>query len=117
MLNLLKKLNNNFFNSINGIKEALKEHSFILEIYFGFFIFVYLFSFNIAINFKLLIIFSYVVLLITEILNTSIEKICNKITKKKDNEIKIIKDLASAAVFIIFSFLISILLITIFQLF
>ena len=117
MLKFLKKINNNFLNSLNGIKEALKEHSFISEIYFGFFLFIYLFNFNISLNYKLVIIFAYIILLVTEIINTSIEKICNKITKKKDNEIRIIKDLASAAVFIVLLFLITILSITIYQLF
>ena len=60
----------------------------------------------------MLIIFTYLLLLVTEIINTSIEKICDKITKKIDPEIKIIKDLSSAAVFVVLFFLVILLLIS-----
>jgi len=100
----------NLINSINGLKEVLKEHSFIYEVFFGVFIIFYLSNFNINSNHKILIIFTYLLLLVTEIINTTIEKICDKITKKIDPEIKVIKDLSSAAVFVVLFFLVILLL-------
>lgn len=99
----------NLINSINGLKEVFKEHSFIYEIFFGIFIIFYLSNFNINSSDQTLIIFTYLLLLVAEIINTSIEKICNRITKKIDPEIKIIKDLSSAAVFLVLIFLIIVL--------
>ena len=40
-------------------------------------------------------------LLATEIMNTAIEKLSDKFTKDFDNDIKNIKDLSSASVFIV----------------
>ena len=56
--------------------------------------------------FKLVITLTYFLLLAFEILNTAIEKLCNKITKNYDMDIKKIKDLASASVFLILIILI-----------
>jgi diacylglycerol kinase len=44
---------------------------------------------------------SFVLLIAVEILNTAIEKICNRITKDWDLDIKNIKDIASSAVFLL----------------
>ena len=56
--------------------------------------------------FKLVITLTYFLLLAFEIFNTAIEKLCNKITKDYDKDIKQIKDLASASVFLILIILI-----------
>ena len=97
---MLKKLQNNFINSLNGIKVALKEHSFVLEILLGLPLALYIFFSNIGLIFKLLLILNFFLILIFEIFNTSIEKLCNKITKENDDEIKGIKDLSSSGVFL-----------------
>jgi len=55
---------------------------------------------------------TYFILLAFELINTSIEKISDKITKNFDLEIKQIKDLSSSAVFIIFLLLIILLIVT-----
>ena len=97
----MKKLYFNLINSINGIRFALKEHSFIIELIGGIILIAYLIFFEFSLIFKTMIIIVYLLLLAFEIMNTSIEKLCDKITKKKDRDIKIIKDLASASVFIV----------------
>ena len=98
---MIKKLYVNLINSLNGLKIVIKENSFILELIGGIFLILYLFITDISTLFKLLILSVYFLLLAFEIFNTSIEKLCDKITKETDKDIKIIKDLSSASVFII----------------
>ena len=109
---MIKKLYNNLINSLNGLKIVFKENSFILEILLGFILIPYIFLSNIDFNLKILLLVLYFLLLAFEIINTSIEKLCDKITTNLDIEIKNIKDLSSAAVFIILLVLIIIFLIT-----
>tara|TARA_B100002052_G_scaffold294902_1_gene320453 strand:+ start:75 stop:407 length:333 start_codon:yes stop_codon:yes gene_type:complete len=109
---MLKKFTKNFINSLNGLKFAINEHSFIAELVGGIFLIPYLFFSEINFLFKLLILIVYFLLLAFEIINTSIEKLCDKITSENDNEIKIIKDQASAAVFIILCILIILIIFT-----
>jgi diacylglycerol kinase (ATP) len=95
------KLFNNFINSINGLKIALREHSFKAEILLGFFIVPYVLIKELDPLLKIIILLTYFLLLVAEIVNTAIEMLCNKITIKYDKDIKKIKDLASASVFLI----------------
>lgn len=85
---IIMKLFYNLLNSINGIKIALKENSFILELVGGLFLVPYIIFIDISFSMKLIIIAVYFLLLAFEIINTSIEKLCNKITREIDNEIK-----------------------------
>jgi len=98
---MIKKLFINFLNSINGIKIVFKESSFVLEIILGIILIPYVLSLEIIFLIKLLIISTYLILLAFEIFNTAIEKLCDKITKKIDPDIKKIKDLSSASVFVV----------------
>ena len=95
------KLFNNFINSINGLKVALREHSFKAEILLGLFIVPYVLIKELDPLLKIIILLTYLLLLVAEIVNTAIEMLCNKITIKNDKDIKKIKDLASASVFLI----------------
>ena len=108
----MKKLIKNFKNSVNGLKISLKEHSFILEIVGGFVLIPYLVISGIDINFKLIIGSIYFLLLAFELLNTSIEKLSDKISKKYDPDIKKIKDISSASVFVILILLLISLILT-----
>ena len=96
-----KNLFNNLLNSLNGLKIVFKEYSFILELILGIFFIPYIFLSNIDFTHKVILFVLYFLLLAFEILNTSIEKLCDKITKEHDLDIKNIKDLSSAAVFLI----------------
>jgi len=109
---MIKKLYNNFLNSINGLKVAFKELSFILELALGFFLIPYIFLSNIDFNYKIILSVLYFLLLAFEIMNTAIEKLCDRITTDLDPKIKNIKDLSSAAVFIMLILLIMIFLVT-----
>jgi diacylglycerol kinase (ATP) len=98
---MIKKLFFNFVNSINGLRVAFTEHSFIIEVLVGIILIPYLLFLDLNYIFKLLIISVYILLLSFELINTAIEKLCNKITKEIDSDIKMIKDLASASVFMV----------------
>ena len=91
----------NLFNSINGLKLALKEHSFVAEVLGGIIFIPYVLFSDLALIFKLKLITVYFLLLAFELVNTAIEELCNKITLEIDADIKKIKDISSASVFII----------------
>ena len=112
---MINKLYKNLINSINGLKIVISEHSFIIELILGVIIVPYVFIAEITFEFKIIIIVIYLMLLAFEVINTSIEKLCDKITKNYDDDIKIIKDLASASVFIVLLILIFLILFTIFS--
>ena len=109
---MIKKLYKNYINSLNGLKVAFKENSFILELIGGIFLLPYLFFLNASLLLKMLILAVYFLLLAFEILNTSIEKLSDKITKEIDEDIRKIKDLASAAVFVVLIILIILIIFT-----
>ena len=108
----MKKIYSNFLNSINGLREVLKENSFILEIIGGLLLIPFLIIVETDSLIKLLIIVIYFILLAFEIINTSIEKISDKIKNDFDLDIKIIKDMSSAAVFIVLLVLIFLIIIS-----
>ena len=110
----IKKFYFNLKNSINGLKQSLKQHSFIAEIVGGFILIPYLIIADLNNIFKLIIIIIYFLLLAFELLNTAIEMLSDKISKNFDTDIKKIKDISSASVFIILCLLIVSLILTIF---
>ena len=109
---MIKKLYSNLINSLNGLKIVSKENSFILEIVLGFFLIPYIFLSNIDLNYKIVLSVLYFLLLAFEIMNTAIEKLCDKVTTDIDPDIKKIKDLSSAAVFLLLTLLVIIFLVT-----
>ena len=114
MIKTIKKFYLNLISSINGLKFTLTEHSFIVEILGGFILIPYLIIADLNNIFKLIIIIIYFLLLAFELLNTAIEKLSDKVTKNFDEDIKKIKDISSASVFVILSLLIVSLILTIF---
>ena len=110
---MIKKLYSNLINSLNGLKIVSKENSFILELVLGVFLIPYIFLSNIDFNYKIILSVLYFLLLAFEIMNTAIEKLCDRITTDLDPKIKNIKDLSSAAVFIVLLILMMFFLITI----
>ena len=114
MIKTIKKFYLNLISSINGLKLTLTEHSFIAEILGGFILIPYLIIADLNNIFKLIIIIVYFLLLAFELLNTAIEKLSDKVTKNFDEDIKKIKDISSASVFVILSLLI-VLLILLYQ--
>ena len=113
MFSFIKTIFLKLINSINGLKLTLTQHTFIAEILGGFILIPYLIIADLNNIFKLIIIIIYF-LLAFELLNTAIEKLSDKITKNFDEDIKKIKDISSASVFVILSLLIVSLILTIF---
>ena len=103
---MIKKLYSNLINSLNGLKIVFKENSFILELVLGIFLIPYIFLSNIDFNYKIILSVLYFLLLAFEIMNTAIEKLCDRVTTDLDPDIKKIKDLSSAAVFVVLLILI-----------
>ena len=108
----MKKIFSNLINSINGLKITLKQHSFIIEVVGGLILIPYLIIAELDNVFKLIIITIYFLLLAFELINTAIEKLSDKISKNFDSDIKKIKDISSASVFIILILLITSLILT-----
>ena len=108
----MKKIFSNLVNSINGLKITLKQHSFIIEVVGGLILIPYLIIAELDNVFKLIIITIYFLLLAFELINTAIEKLSDKISKNFDSDIKKIKDISSASVFIILILLITSLILT-----
>ena len=112
MIYTIKKLYFNLINSINGLKLGIKEHSFLIEIIVGFILIPYVFISHMEDFYKISIIIVYLLLLAFELINSSIEKVSDKITKSIDSDIKKIKDLSSSAVFIVLILLIFLVIIS-----
>ena len=110
----MRKFYLNLLNSINGLKISFKEHSFVAEIIGGLILIPYIIITNLDNLFKLIIISTYFLLLAFELLNTSIEKLSDKISKDFDTDIKKIKDISSASVFVVLILLIVLLILSVF---
>ena len=90
---------NSFKYAINGIKEALTtEDNLVFHFIASFFvlIFAYFFGFNLT-EFSIVIITIFFVI-ITEIINTIIEKLSDVVSPEKSEKIRVIKDMSAAAV-------------------
>ena len=98
MLNLHRNLN----NSLAGIKAALSDKSFRGQLALGAVALpMIVFLGTATIGYKLSAIGTYVLLIATELLNTAIERLCDRVTNEHDQAIKEVKDMASAAVFVV----------------
>lgn len=105
------KLFKNLINSLSGIRYALADKSFFLECALGIFLIPFILLHPNCNKFhKAAILAVYLLLLAFELLNTSIEKLCNRINLQYDEDIKEIKDIASAAVFLMLIILIGLII-------
>ena len=86
--------------SIDGLKELFKEKAVKREVFLIIISFFFVLIFKPKLIFVLLLLILPFIVLAMEALNTAIEHLCNKITLKKSNKIKKIKDLGSAAIFL-----------------
>ena len=100
MIKYIKHIHGSFKNSLYGIKYSLPEKSFRIEIFMSFLIIPFSFYF-IQDKIKLsIVILSWLLILIIELLNTAIEKTVDRISYKKHILSKQAKDIGSAAVFL-----------------
>jgi diacylglycerol kinase (ATP) len=96
----VQKLAANLRNSLNGLLACWDEHSFRLEVYalvLGVGAVVWLERPLWAGGLALC---SILLVMMAEALNTAIERLCDRITLAQDPQIKVVKDVASAGVFL-----------------
>lgn len=99
-------------NSIDGLKNLLRERAFCQELAAGIFVCLMIICLNIAYLFKLYIFSSYCLILLMETINTCIETVVNRISMEIHPLSKLAKDMGSAGVLIsIFHFLIVLVLV------
>ena len=98
---LLIKLQDNLKNSLNGLYTCLSEIAFKLEIAYGIILLILISFLDFDHVHILILVIEYFLLLAFELVNTAIEKTCNRITREYDLLIRDAKDLGSAAVFLI----------------
>lgn len=97
---MLIKVGQNLKNSLRGIAFCWDEHSFRLEVY------ALILGIGVAAWLErplwadILAIGSIVFVMMVEALNTAIERLCDRITLAHDPQIKVVKDVASAGVFL-----------------
>lgn len=101
----MKKLIKAFSHAIDGFLVVLKtERNF--KIHTVAFILTFALGFYLSISKMewLVVLLISAIVMSLEILNSSIEKVCDKIEPNEDSKIKIIKDTAAAAVFVAAAF-------------
>lgn len=97
MINLKK----NLINSLCGLVAAWSDKSFRSEVCLGLVLLPLILIIDAALLKKIALLITYVLVLVVELLNTAIEKLCDRVTLERDSVIKSIKDMASAAVFLL----------------
>ena len=100
MVNYIKHIYNAFKNSLYGLYYVLFEKAFRIEIIISFFLIPLTLYYNHNPIKIAIIMFAWFIVLITEIINTAIEKTIDRISNKKHILSKKAKDLGSAAVFL-----------------
>ncbi len=97
----MDKFLKSFRFAFNGFVVAWKEEfNFRIEIFVTVFVIFSIFYFDFGILESALLVFAIMFVLVSEIFNTVIEDLCNKIEPNIDPKIAKIKDLSSAAVLI-----------------
>lgn len=97
---MLMKLAQNLKNSMRGLASCWEEHSFRLETYALVLGFGVVFWLDRPFWAAALAIGSTLLVMMAEALNTAIERLCDRITLAQDPQIKVVKDVASAGVFL-----------------
>jgi len=87
-------------HAFRGVKYALGERSFVIQFIIGFFAVIFAFVLNLSFAETAVIIIFSVLVLVSEILNTLIEKTLDVVSREQNPEIAKIKDLAAAGVLI-----------------
>lgn len=98
---LIRRVINNSIYSLNGLISAFKsEEAFRIEVFACLILVPLSFLFGQSKVEICLLIISLFIVLITELLNTALEKTIDRISKEKNDLSGIVKDIGSAAVFV-----------------
>ncbi len=93
----MKKLINAYIYSISGIRFLLKERAFSQELVVGIFVLLFI---HFVDNCRTYVFSAYMLVLVVEAVNTSIERVVDRISKDAHPLSREVKDISSAAVFI-----------------
>lgn len=93
-------IKNNLRNSIFGLLSAWSDKSFKAEVYLGMLLLPLILTVDALVVAKIAVVINYLLVLVVELLNTALEKLCDRVTLDRDPAIKAVKDMASAAVFL-----------------
>jgi diacylglycerol kinase (ATP) len=99
--------------SFMGLRYLIKERAFFQEIILFPVVFVLLYVLDVDLLIKLYLVFAYVLILITETLNTCVECVVDRISIEPHELSKKAKDISSAAVFIAILHFFIVLLLTV----
>lgn len=91
---------NKFKNAINGICDGLKHKSVLTQFILAIITILAGVIFKLNSNEWLVVLVLIVIVITAEMLNTAIEKTCDLISKEKNEEIKVIKDISAGAVLV-----------------
>ena len=85
--------------AFDGLKHTLKtENSFKLELFLSIFIFIAIYLIDVELVYKLVLIVTAFIVLITELVNSAIENVVDLVTKDIHPLAKTAKDIGSSAV-------------------
>lgn len=90
-----------FHHALNGLKAAMQDHSIRLQVYLGIAAVVIGLFLRLDYGEWMAVSFCIGMVIAVEILNTCIERLCDLYTERKDDRIRIIKDMAAAAVLVV----------------
>jgi diacylglycerol kinase len=107
MIQVAVKIFRSFRNAFCGVRDAFRHDlSFRLEVFGGGAVFLFMFLFwPLRIYEFLFLILSYILILMTELINTAFEQILERLHPERHELIGRGKDIACAAVFMAFLFL------------
>ena len=97
MVNLVRNLR----NSLAGLRSACADRSFRAELALGVVLVPTVALSAASPGLKLVAFATYGLLLAFELLNTALERLCDRVTLAQDPDIGAVKDMASAAVFLV----------------
>jgi diacylglycerol kinase len=98
---MLQKTINSFVYALRGLRTTWKEeHNFRIEVWCSVILFFCLYYFQFTMIESVLCILAATIVLCAEIINTSIEDLCNKVEPQYDPVIGKIKDVTSAFVLV-----------------
>lgn len=95
-----QNLLNSFFSAFRGIKHALRERNFVIQIMLGVVAMSLALALELTRDEKIIIIMLIAFVLATEALNSACERILNLVTKEHNAEVARIKEILSSAVLI-----------------
>lgn len=96
---MIQKTINSFTYAIRGLRTVWnEEHNFRTEVVAGALVLISIFYFNFSLLESALLVFAVTLVLVSEIINTVVEDLCNKVEPSHDPIIAKIKDASGAFV-------------------